>query len=161
MSSPSPLLLRAADIAARARAYTHPWNPNSAVSTTFLGRALGLTRTGVNLARIAPGKESFLPHAHHREEEWIYILSGRGVAEIDGVDHDVGPGDFMAFPAPSVVHHLRNASSDDDLVYLMGGENLDFEVEDFPTVGKRMLKRGEKMDIYDLPGPKRPAEDGA
>lgn len=161
MSSSSPLLLRAADMAARARPYSHPWNKNSAVSTTFLGRALGLTRTGVNLARIAPGKESFLPHAHHREEEWIYILSGRGVAEIDGVDHDVGPGDFMAFPAPSVVHHLRNASSDDDLVYLMGGENLDFEVEDFPTVGKRMLKRGEKMDIYDLPVPKRPAEGGA
>jgi uncharacterized cupin superfamily protein len=46
-----------------------------------------------------PGKESFVYHSHHREEEWIYVLSGRGVAEIDGEEFEVGAGDFMGFPA--------------------------------------------------------------
>ena len=43
------------------------------------------------------------------------------VAEIDGGEHEVGPGDFMGFPTPSLGHHLRNPF-DEDLVYLMGGE---------------------------------------
>jgi uncharacterized cupin superfamily protein len=147
MSDPKSLLLRASEIKGKERPFSHPWNPNSAVSTAFLGRALGLRRTGVNITRVPPGKESFLPHSHQREEEWIYILSGRGVAEIDGAEHEVGSGDFMAFPAPSVVHHLRNPFSE-ELVYLMGGENLEFEIEDFPGVGKRMVRRGPEVDIY-------------
>lgn len=159
MPTPTPLLLRASDLADQARAYSHPWNPNSAVAVTFMGRALGLKRTGVNLARIAPGKESFLPHAHHREEEWVYVLSGRGIAQIDGTDHEVGPGDFMAFPAPSVVHHLRNPHAE-ELVVLMGGENLDVEIEDFPTVGKRMVRRGDQVDVYPLAAPKPAPPEG-
>ena len=71
--------------------------------------------------RVAPGKESFIYHTHYYEEEWIYILSGRGVAEIDGAEHEVGPGDFMGFATPSVAHHLRNPF-DVELVYLCGGE---------------------------------------
>lgn len=160
MTTPTPLLLRASAFAGQARPFSHPWNPNSAVAMTFLGRALGLKRTGVNLARVAPGKESFLPHAHHREEEWVYILSGRGIAEIDGADHEVGPGDFMAFPVPSVVHHLRNPF-DEELVYLMGGENLDVEIEDFPSVGKRMVRRGDQVDVYPLAAPKPAPPGGA
>ena len=149
MSDPKPLLLRPAAIKEMEKTFSHPWNPQSSVSTAFLGRALGLRRTGVNISRVPPGKESFLPHSHHREEEWIYILSGHGIAEIEGAEHDVGPGDFMAFPTPSVVHHLRNPFAQ-ELVYLMGGEHLEFEVEDFPGVGKRMLRRGAAVDIYNL-----------
>lgn len=149
MSDSTPLLLHAAEIKDRERSFSHPWNLNSSVSTAFLGRALGLRRTGVNLTRIPAGKESFLPHSHHCEEEWIFILSGRGIAEIDGVEHEVGSGDFMAFPTPSVVHHLRNPFAL-ELVYLMGGEHLEFEVEDFPSVGKRMLRRGTAVDIYNV-----------
>jgi uncharacterized cupin superfamily protein len=37
-------------------------------------------------------------HSHQSEEEWLYILSGRGVAEIDGEEMDVAAGAFMAFP---------------------------------------------------------------
>jgi uncharacterized cupin superfamily protein len=149
MSEPKPLLIRSTEVKEKERQFSHPWNASSSVSTAFLGRAVGLRRTGVNLTRVPPGKESFLPHSHEREEEWIYILSGRGVAEIAGAEYEVGPGDFMAFPTPSVVHHLRNPFSE-ELVYLMGGENLDFEIEDFPSVGKRMIRQGSKVDIYNI-----------
>jgi uncharacterized cupin superfamily protein len=113
-----------------------------------LGRLAGLSRIGVNLARIAPGKESFVYHSHEREEEWLYILSGRGTAEIDGADYEVGPGDFMGFAAPSVAHHLRN-SGEEELVYLMGGESLDLEVARFPKLGRVMVRTGDKVEIYD------------
>jgi len=96
-----------------------------------------------------PGKESFVYHSHHHEEEWLYILSGRGIAEIDGEELAVSAGDFMAFPTPSVPHHLKNPF-DEELVYLMGGENREIEVADFPRLGKRMVRSGEKIEVYDM-----------
>ena len=142
-------LLRAADSAARMGTHSHPWNPNSEMKGVMLSRATGLERTAVNLARIAPGKESFVYHAHAREEEWLYILFGTGTAEIDGEEYEVGPGDFMGFKTPSVAHHLRNTGGE-ELVYLMGGENRDAEIATFPRLGKKMVRVGSEVEIYDL-----------
>jgi uncharacterized cupin superfamily protein len=145
-----PALLRAAEIAAREESGAHPWNPNSQLRGTRLGSPTGLTRLGLNLLKIAPGKESFIYHSHYYEEEWIYILSGRGIAEIDGVEHEVGPGDFMGFatqPAP-VAHHLRNPF-DVELVYLCGSENREHELADFPKLGRRMIRRGSVVEVVE------------
>jgi uncharacterized cupin superfamily protein len=145
---PNLYLLRAAEALEHAQAFSHPWNPRSEIVGTQLARMVGLKRTGVSLARIPPGKESFVYHSHQTEEEWIYILSGRGTARIDGVDYEVGAGDFMGFPTPSVAHHLTNTSTA-DLVYLMGGEHHETEVADFPDLGKRMLRQGNEMQVYE------------
>ncbi|HWK75185.1 MAG TPA: cupin domain-containing protein [Povalibacter sp.] len=145
---PNLYLLRAADIAARSQTFSHPWNPNSELHGYQLGKSTGLKRTGVNLARIPPGKESFVYHSHWTEEEWIYILAGRAVARIDDVEYEVGPGDFMAFPTPGVAHHLRNPF-EAELVYLMGGEHRETEVADFPDLGKRMFRHPKGVDIFD------------
>ena len=146
---PNLYLLRAADIAARAQSFSHPWNPNSELTGYQMAKATGLRRTGVNFARMAPGKESFVYHSHWTEEEWIYVIEGRGIARIDGTDYEVGAGDFMAFPTPGVAHHLRNPF-ETDLVYLMGGENRDVEVADFPDLGKRMFRSPKSVEIFDL-----------
>lgn len=146
---PNLYLLRAADIAAKAQTFSHPWNPNSQITGYQMAKATGLKRTGVNLARIPPGKESFVYHSHWLEEEWIYILEGRGMARIDDADYEVGPGDFMAFPAPGVAHHLRNPF-DADLVYLMGGENREVDISDFPELGKRMFRHPKDVEIFNL-----------
>lgn len=147
--SKRPELIRAAEAEAAAETHSHPWNPSSEIVGVQLGRRAGLTRIGISLARIAPGKESFVYHSHEREEEWLYILSGTGTAEIDGGEHEVGPGDFMGFPAPSVAHHLRNSGTE-HLIYLMGGESLDAEVATFPRLGKRRVRAGGRVEIYDL-----------
>lgn len=154
---PYPHVLRKADIEAAGGTFSHPWNPRSEISGSQLGRMAGLARTGVNLARIRPGKESFAYHAHHCEEEWIYILSGRGLATIDGRDYELGPGDFVAFPTPSVAHQLANPF-EEDLVYLMGGENRAVEIADFPTLDRRMVKTGDGVTIYRLSDGKSFAE---
>ena len=141
-------LIRADEVADKASGFSHPWNPNSQIFGTRLSTLVGLSRTGVSLVRIPAGKESFVYHSHHREEEWIYVTSGRGVAEIDDEEFEVAAGDFTGFPTPSVAHHLRNPY-DEDLVYLVGGENLDVEIADFPRLGKRMLRRGQDVEIYE------------
>jgi uncharacterized cupin superfamily protein len=145
---PNLYLVRAADIAAHVQTFSHPWNPRSQITGAMLGRMTGLKRTGVSFARIPPGRESFVYHSHHSEEEWLYILSGRGTARIDGQEYAVGAGDFMGFPTPSVAHHLIN-SGDEDLVYLMGGESRELEVAEFPDLGKVMVRRGEQIDTFD------------
>lgn len=149
MDRPNLYLLRAADIAARSQTFSHPWNANSEITGYQLAKATGLKRTGVNLARIPAGKEAFTYHAHWREEEWIYIIEGRGVARIDGAQYEVAAGDFMAFPTPGVAHHLRNPF-ERELVYLVGGESREVDVVDFPDLGKRMFRHAKEMEIFDL-----------
>ena len=144
-----PLLLRGRDISAREQSFSHPWNPKSELIGVRLGHELGLKRVGVSIARMPPGKESYVPHAHHREEEWLYILSGEGVAIIGDEAVRVRAGDFLAFPAPQEAHHLKNAG-EADLVYLMGGESAKMDVVDFPTLGKRTVRLGDRVTVYDM-----------
>jgi uncharacterized cupin superfamily protein len=148
MDKPSLNIVRAADISEHAQEFSHPWNPNSAMHGTQLARSVGLKRTGVNFIRVPAGKESYVYHSHQHEEEWIYVLSGRAIALIDEVEYEVGAGDFIGYPAPSVAHLMRNPGPD-DLVYLSGGENREFDVADFPRLGKRMVRTGKHVDIYD------------
>jgi len=149
MPSGYPNLLRAKDITQKECSFSHPWNPASEITYTHISREAGLTRSGVSLMRVPPGKESMAYHLHHLEEEWIYILSGRALALIDGGEYEMGPGDFVGFPTPSVAHNLANPFGE-ELVYLSGGEHHEHEIADFPELGKRMVRIGEEMTIYDL-----------
>jgi uncharacterized cupin superfamily protein len=160
MPEPYPHLVRADQVKAAEGSFSHPWNPQSLLVGSHLSKLGGLARTGVSIVRVPAGHESFAYHAHHREEEWIYVLSGRAMADIDDAQYELGPGDFVAFPTPSVAHHLRNPF-DEDLVYLMGGENLDCDVADFPRLGKRMVKLEGQAVIYELASgkPLGPLED--
>jgi uncharacterized cupin superfamily protein len=142
-------ILRASEVEREARTFSHPWNPASEVTGTRMSALAGMTRSGVSRARVAPGRESFADHAHHFEEEWLYILSGRAVVRIDGVEHEVGPGDFIGFPTPSAAHQLINRF-DQPVEYLMGGEAREFEVADFPTLNRRMLRFADRVEVVPL-----------
>jgi len=145
-------LLRAGEIREKRQWFTQRLNPGSAFQGTWLSRLAGLSRLGVSCAWIAPGQESFAYHAHNVEEEWIYILSGRGVVLVDGKEHEVGPGDFLGLPAPQVPHLLRNPGPD-ELAYLMGGQiGIPADVLDYPKLGKRflLLREGGPTAFYEL-----------
>jgi uncharacterized cupin superfamily protein len=141
-------LMRQREIAGGLRTFSHPWNPKSEMRGAPLGALMGFRRVGVNFIRVAPKKEAYVPHAHAQEEEWVYILEGRGRAMVGEESFDVGPGDFLAFPAPQVVHHLVNAGKT-DLVCLMGGEVLPIDVVDFPKHRKRMVWVNGRATAYD------------
>jgi uncharacterized cupin superfamily protein len=151
------LLWKAAELAGEERAFRQRLNPNSYLLRTGLSRLAGLQRAHVSLGRLPPGKDSFAYHAHMIEEEWVYILAGRGIADIDGRQYEVAAGDFMGFPTPGIAHLLRNPF-DADLVYLMGGEAVPLDVLDYPSLGKRFLLvyRGGPPDFHELAEPSKP-----
>lgn len=135
---PKPLWTAAEIASARRSHIKHPWNANSDIHIVPLSMAAGLKRAALSLARVPPGKESFAYHSHEHDEEFIYILSGRGRAEIDGTIYEVGPGDFMGFTAPGPAHHMMNPYTE-DLVYLMGGEHSGLDVGHFPRLGRKII----------------------
>jgi uncharacterized cupin superfamily protein len=149
MEKPSLNIVRAADVAAHSQEFSHPWNAASRMIGMQLARSVGLKRTGVNFIRVPAGHESYAYHSHEFEEEWIYVLSGRAMALIDDVEYEVGPGDFIGFPAPSVAHLMRNPFVE-ELVYLTGGENREHEVAEFPKLGKRMVRHGKDVQVEEM-----------
>lgn len=145
--SDKPVLLKAADVQALHEAVRpHPLNAAIVRHTRSLGDAAGLSTIGINLVRLKEGATSSVHHFHHQDEEWVYILSGRGIAEIGDDRHEVEAGDFMGFVAGSVAHSLHNAGAE-DLVYLVGGNRLPFDVCDYPRIGKRRYRINGK-NVY-------------
>lgn len=130
------------------REINHPLNPNSQVYLRSLGERLGMARAIVTLARVPPGRESFAYHAHKRDEEFIYVLSGRGMAKVGDRTFPIGPGDFLGFTAPSPGHHLSNPF-DEDLVYLMGGERSGADIVEFAEAGKHMIFVGGEIHMVE------------
>lgn len=143
-------LMKAADIEAMPeQERVHALDPGVVRHNRSLGDAAGLKTLGVHLVRLRPGCVSTVYHFHHHDEEWIYILSGRGEAEIGEETFEVGPGDFMGFVAGSVSHLLRNPN-DEPLVYLVGGNRLPFDVCDYPRLKKRRYRIDGKNEYVSL-----------
>jgi len=77
-----------------------------------LGDALGLTRIGINMARLLPGRESSMRHWHTCEDEFVYILEGELVLRTDGGEQVLRAGMCAGFAAGCADgHQLINRSS--------------------------------------------------
>ncbi|MEM7219422.1 MAG: cupin domain-containing protein [Pseudomonadota bacterium] len=140
MKTKPQALLRAAEIAAMPeRQHVHQFNANAIRHTRTLGTLAGLEHIGLHLIRLAPGADSTEYHSHDNDEEFLYVIAGRGIAILDDEEHDIGPGDIMAFPRRSIPHAMRNPY-DEDLVYLMGGERNESDVVHYPRLRRSMVK---------------------
>lgn len=163
MTEPKRCLMTAAEIATLPeRRHRHQFNDNAVRHTRTLGEGVGLERIGLHVIRLEPGRESTQHHYHDADEEFVYVLAGRGIAHIGDESFEVGPGDFMGFPAPSPAHSLANPF-DEDLVYLMGGERNPVDAVHYPRIRRSMLKtRGRKrwVDWDQLFDVERPPDDG-
>jgi uncharacterized cupin superfamily protein len=77
-----------------------------------IGDALGLTKFGVNLTTLFPGKESSMRHHHTHEEEFVYVLEGEVVLRTDEGEQVLRAGDCAGFPAGSGnAHQVVNRST--------------------------------------------------
>jgi uncharacterized cupin superfamily protein len=142
-----PCLIRRAEIEALPEVRRpHPLDASLVRHTRSLGDAAGLQTIGVHLVRLEAGDTSSVQHYHHQDEEWVYILSGRGTTLIGDETLEVGAGDFMGFAAGSPPHNLSNPHQD-DLVYLVGGNRWPFDVCDYPKIGKRRYRINGK-NVY-------------
>jgi len=83
-----------------------------------LGDAFGLTKIGVNLTRLMPGKESSMRHWHTHEDELVYVLEGEVVLVTDSGEQVLGPGMCAGFAAGSRDGHQLVNRSGRPSVYL-------------------------------------------
>jgi uncharacterized cupin superfamily protein len=107
-----------------------------------LGDAGGLTQFGVNLCRLEPGSESSLRHWHHKEDEFVYLLSGEAVLIEDEGETVLKPGDAAAFKAGVANgHHIVNRGTV-DAVFIEIGTRAQNEIAEYPDVDLRAEAKG-------------------
>lgn len=130
----------------------HPLNPRAKRRTLSLGDETGLSRCALHLNIVAPGDETTESHVHEFVDEFVYILSGSASVFLDEVEHAVGAGDFIAFPARGPAHWMKNTGTT-DLVYLVGGDRADHDVCDYPRLDQRVyvskVADGRRLDFVD------------
>lgn len=87
-----------------------------------LGDLFGLTNFGVNLTRLAPGAVSALRHAHTKQDEFVYIVSGHPVLITDQGETPLAPGMCAGFKAGNGNGHQLANHGEGDVLYLEAGD---------------------------------------
>jgi uncharacterized cupin superfamily protein len=123
------------DVPPRARASTYPEPYASRMAGRQkrpLGDFFGLTNFGVNLTRLAPGGVSALRHAHLRQDEFVYILSGRPTLCTNDGELELAPGMCAGFKAGTDdAHHLVNRTGE-EVWYLEVGDRTAGDRASYP-----------------------------
>jgi putative monooxygenase len=96
----APVIFRPADLTARERG-------GGARTIPMVNARIGSRETLSGITEFDPGAAIAL-HIHNCEET-VMVLEGEAVAEIDGVEHPMGPCDTSWIPA-GVSHRFRNVS---------------------------------------------------
>lgn len=69
-----------------------------------LGPALGTAQAGLSHYRLGPGERAMPAHVHADEEELSFVLSGSGLAWLDGAVHELRTKDVVAHRAGGQAH---------------------------------------------------------
>ena len=106
-------------------------------SRAALGKALGLSKLGVNVTAVKPGKAAYPFHSHRANDELFLILAGGGELRLGGQRLAVKEGDLIGCPAgdASTAHQLVN-TGEAELRYLAVSTLIDPEVCEYPDSGK-------------------------
>ena len=81
-AKPFPLLTAAAIARMAVERRRHFVNKKALRLNKSLGDAVGMSEMGVHLVCIKQGDDTTEFHTHFCDEEFVYILSGHGIAEI-------------------------------------------------------------------------------
>lgn len=83
-----------------------------------LGDPFGLTKVGINLTVLGPGKESSMRHWHTREDEFVYVLEGEITLRTGAGETILRPGMCAGFPAGDRDGHQLINRTDRPVRYL-------------------------------------------
>lgn len=102
-----------------------------------LGKGIGARKLGVSMAIVPPGKRAFPKHAHHVNEEMMFILEGTGTYHCGTESGPITAGDIISAPPGngSTAHQIENTSNA-PLKYLTFSTKLEPEVVEYPDSGK-------------------------
>ena len=81
------------------------------VRTLLSPKSVGCSSGFMGVASIAPG-DRISEHYHPYSEEFIYLISGRLTAQLDGVPHELRARQGLYIPI-NVKHRLKNESNDE------------------------------------------------
>jgi putative monooxygenase len=81
------------------------------VRTLLSPKSVGCSSGFMGVASIAPG-DKISEHYHPYSEEFIYLISGRLTAQLDGVPHELKARQGLFIPI-NVKHRLKNESNED------------------------------------------------
>ncbi|HET9958797.1 MAG TPA: cupin domain-containing protein [Polyangiaceae bacterium] len=113
-----------------------------------LGDALGLTRFGVNLTTLFPGKESSLRHHHAREDEFVFILEGEVVLRTENGEQVLCAGQCAGFPAGTTDGHQLVNRSEQPARYLEIGNRDAADTVGYSDVDLACRKNAEGVWVY-------------
>ena len=113
-----------------------------------LGDALGITRFGVNLTTLFPGKESSMRHYHSREDELVFVLEGEVVLRSDDGEQVLTAGMCAGFPAGSTNGHQLVNRSDRPARYLEIGSRDPADTVGYSDVDLASSKSAEGVWVY-------------
>jgi uncharacterized cupin superfamily protein len=113
-----------------------------------LGDALGLTKIGVNLTTLPPGKESSMRHFHTREDELVFIIEGEVVLRTDEGEQVLTAGMCAGFPAGSQNGHQLVNRSDRPARYLEISNRDPEDRAEYPDVDLAYRKAPDGRAIF-------------
>lgn len=106
-----------------------------------LGDALGLTKIGVNLSTLMPGRESSMRHYHHREDELVFVVEGEVVLVTDEGEQTLTAGMCAGFAAGARNGHQLVNRSDRPVRYLEISNRDREDSAEYPDVDLAYQKR--------------------
>jgi uncharacterized cupin superfamily protein len=107
-----------------------------------IGDALGLTKVGVNLTTLFPGKESSMRHYHTSDDELLFVLEGEVVLVTDEGEQVLGAGMCAGFPAGVKNGHQLVNRSDRPARYLEISDRGPADTAVYPDVDLAYAKAG-------------------
>jgi uncharacterized cupin superfamily protein len=123
--SENPIAVLAIDAFPRAKPSNYPEPFRSMMAGCGkrpLGDLFGLTNFGVNITTVGPGAVSALRHAHSKQDEFVYVLSGTLILHTDEGETALSSGMCAGFKAGSANAHRLLNRSDTEAVYLEIGD---------------------------------------
>ncbi|MDQ3036271.1 MAG: cupin domain-containing protein [Myxococcota bacterium] len=140
--TPQSNVVNVADVKEESHFDGEHWGHAWKVLTPSMGR---MGRLGVSQTRVPPGRVAVPFHAHQKEDEVFFVLSGRGVLRYGDELRELRAGDCVSCPARSGLAHQIANPFDEDLVYLAMGLNDPDEVCLYPDSGKVMVRSLAKI----------------
>jgi uncharacterized cupin superfamily protein len=113
-----------------------------------LGDALSLTKIGVNLTTLLPGKESSMRHYHTCEDELVFVLEGDVVLRTDEGEQLLTAGTCAGFPAGSKNGHQLVNRGDRPARYLEISNRDPEDGAEYPDVDLAYRKAPDGKAVF-------------
>lgn len=122
----------------------------SKLKTILIGDAIGCEKIYVNIDYVKPGAESVKYHSHSKQEEFYFIMSGRGILRINGEEILIKTGDVISAPAGKDNGHQFINNSSEILQILDIGTREKGDIITYPDENVFLIKdKGLVFNIDD------------